>query len=71
MFAFYTAEMRSDDTTATIAGGVVGGLVGVVLIVVIVIVIVIVKNKQESSKYNGRSILACVYCAQTCCSPCS
>ncbi len=57
MFVFYTAEMRSDDTTATkyIAGGVVGGLVGTVLIVVVVIVIVIiVKNKQESSKYNGR-----------------
>ncbi len=54
--------MRSDDTTATIAGGVVGGLVGIVLIVVIVIVmVIIVKNKQESSKYNGRSILLCVY----------
>ena len=53
--------MRSDDTTATIAGGVVGGLVGIVIIVIIVIVIVIiVKNKQESSKYNGRSILVCV-----------
>ncbi len=46
MFAFYTVEMRSDDTKAAIAGGVVGGLVGVLMIVVIVIVIVIiVKNK--------------------------
>ncbi len=67
MFAFYTVEMRSDDTKAAIAGGVVGGLVGVLMIVVIVIVIVIiVKNKQESSKYNSRSISVCVYCAQTC-----
>ncbi len=55
--------MRSDNTTATVAGGVVGGgLVGIVIIVVIVIVIVIiVKNKQESSKCNGRSISVCVY----------
>ncbi len=58
--------MRSDDATATIAGGVVGGLVGIVLIVVIVIVIVIiVKNKQESSKYDSRSISVCVYCTIT------
>ncbi len=65
VFAFYTAEMRSDDTTATIAGGVVGGLVGIVLIVVIVIVIVIiVKNKQESSKYDGRSISVCMCSVQ-------
>ena len=36
----------------------VGGLVGIVLIVVIVIVIVsIVKNKQESSKYNGTTYI--------------
>ncbi len=53
--------MRSDGATATIAGGVVGGLVGVVLIVVIVIlVVIIVKNKQESSEYDGRSSL-CQY----------
>ncbi len=65
VFAFYTAEMRSDDTIATVAGGVVGGLVGIVLIVVIVIVIVIIiKNKQESSKYNGRSILVCLCTVQ-------
>ncbi len=61
MFAFYTVEMRSDDATATIAGGVVGGLVGVVLIAVIVILIVIiVKNKKESSKYNVRLFQLCV-----------
>ncbi len=58
MFLVLAAEARSDDATAAIAGGVVGGLVGVVLIVVIVIVIVaviILKNKQELSKYDGRS----------------
>ncbi len=58
MFTFYTAEVTSDGATAAIAGGVVGGLVGIVLIAVIVIVIVmviIVKNKQESSIYNGKS----------------
>ncbi len=56
-----TAEVRSDDATAAIAGGVVGGLVGLVLIAVMVIVIVIiVKNKQESSKHDGRST-QCVY----------
>ncbi len=53
--------MRSDNATATIAGGVMGGLVGVVMIAVIVIVIVIiVKNKRESSKHNGNTISACV-----------
>ncbi len=41
-----TAEMRSDDATAAIAGGVVGGLVGFVLIAVIVIVIVIYCQEQ-------------------------
>ncbi len=72
MITFYTAEVRSDDATAGIAGGVVGGLVGLVLIAVIVIVIVIiVKNKQESSKHDGRSISVCVYCTITCCSHCS
>ena len=56
MFAFYTVEMRSDDATATIAGGVVGGLVGVVLIAVIVILfVIIIKNKKESSKYNRKT----------------
>ena len=70
--------MRSDDATATIAGGVVGGLVGVVMIaVVIVIVIVIIgKNKKESSKHNGKTISVCmcvlyIYTNLTCFSPCS
>ncbi len=62
--------MRSDDATAAIAGGVVGGLVGIVLIAIIVILmVIIVKNKQESSKHDGRSISVCVYCTITCCSP--
>ncbi|XP_064389497.1 fibropellin-3-like isoform X4 [Halichondria panicea] len=53
MCSVVTQDVRSDDATATIAGGVVGGLVGVVMIAVIVIVIVlIIKNKKESSKYN-------------------
>ena len=57
LFSIYTLDVRSDDATATIAGGVVGGLVGVVMIAVIVIVIVlIIKNKKESSKYNGKAI---------------
>ncbi len=63
MLLVFPAEARSDDETAAIAGGVVGGLVGVVLIVVIVIVIVaviILKNKQELSKYDGRSTSVCV-----------
>ncbi|XP_064394660.1 sushi, von Willebrand factor type A, EGF and pentraxin domain-containing protein 1-like isoform X2 [Halichondria panicea] len=48
-----TQEMRSDDATPAIAGGVVGGLVVIVLIAVLIVVIVIliVKNKQESSRY--------------------
>ncbi len=57
-FFVFAAEARSDGATAAIAGGVVGGLIGVVLIAVIVIVIVaviILKNKQELSKYDGRS----------------
>ncbi len=49
--------MRSDDATATIAGGLVGGLVGVVLIAVIVLLfVIIVKYKIEPSKYNGKTI---------------
>ena len=61
-FAFYNADpdVSSDSATAAIAGGVVGGLVGVVLIAVIVILIVIiVKNKQESSENDGRSVNVC------------
>ncbi len=57
MFAFYTSDVRSDDATATIAGGLVGGLVGVVLIAVIVILfVIIVKSKRELSKYNRKQL---------------
>ncbi len=66
LLSIYTVEMRSDDATPTIAGGVVGGLVGVVLIavIVIVIIVIIVKNKKESSKYNGIRLSQCVCTVQ-------
>ena len=54
LFSIYTLDVRSDDATATIAGGVVGGLVGVAVIVIVIVIII--KNKKESSKYNGKAI---------------
>ncbi len=63
---FPTTDARSDGATAAIAGGVVGGLVGIVLtavLVVVIVIVIILKNKQDSSKYNCRSISQCV-CVQ-------